>query len=144
MTLGPEETAPTERSASSDEATLLETGPDGGPQRLPVNMYETTEALVIVTPMPGVMADDVEIVIEADRLTMKAQLRTPAPKHYLMHEWDYGDYERCVPIPTLFRGKVRASLGNGQLAISIARDGDRDSGSREVVHPVMSTAGQAR
>src|SRR6059058_5619816 len=38
------------------------------PQRVPLNMYETTEALVLVLPLPGVMADDVTIDIEDDRV----------------------------------------------------------------------------
>ena len=53
---------------------------------------------------------------------LAAQLRAPAPtKHYLMHEWDYGDYERTVPLPAMFHGEVSASLGHGQLAVRVAR-----------------------
>jgi len=116
-------------------STLIEPGREGT-QRVPVNMYETDEALVIVAPMPGVMADDVEIVVEADRLTMRAQLRAPArTKNYVMHEWEYGDYERSVPLPQVFHGEVTASLGNGQLAVSVSRDGERPTGARHIVRP---------
>jgi HSP20 family protein len=115
--------------------TLIEPGREGI-QRVPVNMYETEDALVIVAPMPGVTADDVEIVVEADQLTVKAQLRSAAPgKHYVMHEWDYGGYERSVPLPKVFHGEVTASLGNGQLAVSIGREGQRPTGARHVVRP---------
>jgi HSP20 family molecular chaperone IbpA len=38
-----------------------------------------------------------------------------------MHEWDYGDYERTVPLPAMFHGEVSASLGHGQLAVRVAR-----------------------
>ena len=102
-------------------STLIEPGREGI-QRVPVNMYETDEALVVVAPMPGVTADDVEIVVEADTLTIRAELRAPAPtKNYVMHEWDYGAYERSVPLPPAFHGDVTARLGNGQLAVSIQR-----------------------
>jgi HSP20 family protein len=115
--------------------TLIEPGREGT-QRVPVNMYETEEALVIVAPMPGVIAEDVEIVVEADRLTLRAQLRAPAPnRNYVMHEWDYGAYERSVPLPQVFHGDVTASLGNGQLAVSVGRDGHRPTGARHVVRP---------
>jgi HSP20 family protein len=115
--------------------TLIEPGREGS-QRVPVNMYETDDALVIVAPMPGVTADDVEIVVEADRLTIRAQLRSSAPsKNYVMHEWDYGDYERSVPLPQVFHGEVTASLGNGQLAVSIGREGARPTGARHVITP---------
>jgi HSP20 family protein len=116
-------------------STLIEPG-RGGSQRVPVNMYETDEALVIVAPMPGVRPDDVEILVEADQLTIRAELRAPArTKSYVMHEWEYGGYERSVPLPKIFHGEVTASLGNGQLAVSVARDGDRPTGARQVVHP---------
>ena len=35
----------------------------GKPQPVPVNMYEAEEALVLVAPLPGVMADDIEVVV---------------------------------------------------------------------------------
>jgi HSP20 family protein len=114
---------------------LLNTGREGT-QRVPVNMYETDDALVIVAPMPGVTADDIEIIVEADQLTVRAQLRAPAAKkNYVMHEWDYGGYERSVPLPQVFHGDVTASLGHGQLAISVSRQGDRPTGARHVLHP---------
>lgn len=114
---------------------LIEPGREGT-QRVPVNVYETDDALVIVAPMPGVRAEDVEIVVEADQLTLRAELRSAAPsKNYVMREWDYGAYERSVPLPPVFHGEVTASLGNGQLAVSVGRAGDRPTGARHVVKP---------
>ncbi len=94
---------------------------DSEPQKVPVNMYPTTGALVVVAPLPGVMAEDVEIEIEGTRLTLRAAMRTTAPKDYIMHEWHYGPYERSVGIPGGFGGEVTASFGNGQLAVRIER-----------------------
>ncbi|MBV9411309.1 MAG: Hsp20/alpha crystallin family protein, partial [Acidimicrobiia bacterium] len=83
------------------------------PQTVPVNLYETDEALVAVAPLPGVMADDVEITVEPRRLTISAHMRTAAPKDYLRHEWHYGPYFREVEIPDDFGAQVTASFGNG-------------------------------
>ena len=91
------------------------------PQRAPVNLYETDEALVAVAALPGVMADDIEITVEPRRLTITAALRTAAPKDYLLHEWTYGPYAREVEIPDDFGAQVTASFGNGQLAIQLGR-----------------------
>lgn len=91
------------------------------PQTVPVNVYETDEALVVVAPLPGVMADDIEIAVEAGRLTITAAMRTAAPKDYLRHEWHYGPYAREVDIPEGFGAQVTASFGNGQLAIQLGR-----------------------
>ncbi|MBV8559820.1 MAG: Hsp20/alpha crystallin family protein [Acidimicrobiia bacterium] len=91
------------------------------PQTVPVNLYETDEALVAVAPLPGVMADDIEITVVPGRLRIAAAMRTAAPKDYLRHEWHYGPYERDVEIPTGFGAQVTATFGNGQLAIQLGR-----------------------
>ncbi|MBV8986755.1 MAG: Hsp20/alpha crystallin family protein [Acidimicrobiia bacterium] len=91
------------------------------PQKPPVNLYETDEALVAVAALPGVMADDIEITVEPRRLTITAAMRTAAPKQYLLHEWTYGPYAREVEIPDDFGAQVTASFGNGQLAIQLGR-----------------------
>ncbi len=91
------------------------------PQSVPVNLYETDEALVAVAPLPGVMADDIEIAVEPGRLTITAAMRTAAPKDYLRHEWHYGPYRREVEIPADFGAQIAASFGNGQLAIQLGR-----------------------
>src|SRR5947207_8272837 len=91
------------------------------PQTVPVNLYETDEALVAVAPLPGVMASDIEISVEEGRLTITAAMRTAAPKDYLRHEWHYGPYHREVEIPDDFGAQITATFGNGQLAIQLGR-----------------------
>ncbi len=96
------------------------------PQRVPVNVYETDEALVVVAPMPGVMAEDIEVRVRPGTLTISAAMRTAAPKDYLLHEWHYGPYRREVGIPDHFGGEVAASFGNGQLAVHLGRGSPHD------------------
>jgi len=91
------------------------------PQRVPVNVYETDEALVVVAPLPGVMGSDVAVTIEPSRLTIEAVMRTAAPKHYLVHEWNYGPYRREVGLPDGFGAAATAAFGNGQLAVQVSR-----------------------
>lgn len=99
-------------------------------QSVPVNMYETSGAVVIVAPLPAVTADDVTVEVRDRRLRFWAHLRSAAPREYLLNEWDYGGYEREVELPAGYGGGVEASLANGQLAIRVLR-GDR-SGRRDV------------
>lgn len=89
--------------------------------RVPVNVYESDNALVIVAPLPGVMPDDVAVTIEPGRVTITADMRSPAPKEYLLHEWHYGPFERTLDVPEGYGGDAKASFGNGQLAVSIGR-----------------------
>jgi HSP20 family molecular chaperone IbpA len=91
------------------------------PQQVPVNVFETTDALVVVAPLPAVQPDDVTIDLTPGRLRLTARLRTAAPKRYLVHEWDYGGYERELDLPAGFGGGVEASLANGQLAVRVLR-----------------------
>lgn len=106
---------------------------DYEPRRVPVNMYETDGAVVLVLPLPGVMADDIRIDIEADRVRIDAAQRTAAEKDYITHEWEYGPYERMVMVPGGFGGPASATFGNGQLAIRIER-GDAREG-KVVIEP---------
>jgi HSP20 family molecular chaperone IbpA len=90
-------------------------------QTVPVNMFETDGALVVVAPLPAVMPDDVTIELEGSMLRFWAHLRSAAPRNYLLHEWDYGCYERELQLPAGYGSGVDASLGSGQLAIRVLR-----------------------
>ena len=103
------------------------------PQRVPVNMYEAGDAVVVVAPLPAVMPEDVTITRTGRRLLVTARLRTAAPKDYLLHEWTYGAYEREVELPADFGGAVEASLANGQLAVRVLRG---DEIGEQTIHPV--------
>jgi HSP20 family molecular chaperone IbpA len=96
-------------------------------QCVPVNMYETTGALVVVAPLPAVQADDVTIELHPGSLRFWAHLRSAAPRDYLLQEWDYGGYERELDLPDGFGSGVEASLTNGQLAIRVLRGGPAQS-----------------
>lgn len=91
------------------------------PQRVPVNVYETPAALVVVAPAPAVTADDVTVEISGRTLRFFARLRSAGPREYLVHEWDYGGYEREIDLPDGFGAGVECSLANGQLAIRVLR-----------------------
>jgi HSP20 family molecular chaperone IbpA len=91
------------------------------PQQVPVNVYETSEALVIVAPVPAVQPEDVRIELRPGTLRFWAHLRSAAPREHLVKEWDYGGYERELDLPAGYGGGVDATLANGQLAIRVLR-----------------------
>jgi HSP20 family protein len=102
------------------------------PQVVPVNVYETDGALVVVAPLPAVQPSDVAIDLWPGRLRIVAHVRSAPPRTYLVHEWDYGGYERELELPAGFGAQVEASLANGQLAIRILRG---DAPERTTVVP---------
>jgi HSP20 family molecular chaperone IbpA len=92
------------------------------PVQVPVNMYEADEAYVVIAPLPGVMADDINVEIDGNTLSIYAEMRSPAIKAYMIHEWTYGPYERMVDIPVDCTGEFETSFGNGQLAVRLLRN----------------------
>jgi HSP20 family molecular chaperone IbpA len=91
------------------------------PQNVPVNVYETPNALVVLAPMPAVQAEDVTIELTPGKVRFCAELRSAGPRDYLINEWDYGNYEREVDLPSGYGGGVEASLMNGQLAVRVLK-----------------------
>lgn len=99
--------------ATADVASTME------PQRVPVNAYETPGAFVIVAPMPAVTEDDVSVELSDGAVRFWAQLRSAGPREYVIHEWEYGGFERSVELPDTYRADVEASLSNGQLVVRV-------------------------
>jgi HSP20 family molecular chaperone IbpA len=91
------------------------------PQDIPVNVYEATDALVVVAPMPAVRPEDVTIDLWPGRMRITAALRSAGPRSYLLHEWDYGGFERELDLPDGFGSGAEAMLANGQLAVRVLR-----------------------
>ena len=94
------------------------------PQAVPVNVYEATGALVVVAPFPAVRADDVRVEVHrGDPATLRfwAHVRSAPPRDFVVHEWEYGGYERELDLPPGFGSAVEATLNNGQLAVRVLR-----------------------
>jgi HSP20 family molecular chaperone IbpA len=91
------------------------------PQSVPVNVYETPGALVVLAPVPAVTATDVTVEVRPGALRFWARLRSAGPRDFLIHEWEYGCYEREIDLPAGFGRAVEATLANGQLAIRVLR-----------------------
>ena len=111
---------------------------DMRPQAVPVNMYEASGALVVVAPMPAVMPGDVTVELRPRSLRFFAHVRSSGTREYLLHEWEYGGYERQLELPAGFGGGVEAALHNGQLAVRVLRGTDL----REdcvTIHPTSSS-----
>ena len=77
---------------------------------------------MLVAPMPAVTHDDVCVELcpgEPPSLRVWAHVRSAAPRDYLLHEWEYGGYERQLELPAGYGGGVEATLKNGQLVVRV-------------------------
>ena len=90
------------------------------PQSVPVNVYETPAALVVLA-LPAGTAADVTVELRSGTLRFWARLRSAGPRDYLVHEWEYGGYEREIEFPEGYGQALEATLTNGQLAIRVLR-----------------------
>jgi HSP20 family protein len=88
-------------------------------QAVPVNVYETSGALVVIAPLPAVTPEDVTIELKGTCLRFWAHLRSSGPRDFLIHEWEYGGYEREIDLPDGWGAGIEASLTNGQLVIRV-------------------------
>ncbi len=109
---------PTQQEVADATAAVEASMP---PQRVPVNVYESPGALVIVAPLPAVTPSDVTVELSSGTLRFWAHLRSAAPRAYLVQEWHYGGYEREVVVPHGYGSGVEASLTNGQLVVRVLR-----------------------
>jgi HSP20 family molecular chaperone IbpA len=103
-------------------------------QRVPVNVYESAGAVVVVAPLPAVTVNDVTVELDRGTLRFWAHLRSAAPREYLVREWEYGGYASEIDIPDGYGSGLEASLANGQLAIRVLRG--EPSSSRISIQPV--------
>jgi HSP20 family molecular chaperone IbpA len=101
-------------STAQTEATMR-------PQSVPVNMYETSEAVVVVAPLPAVRPEDVCVEVRNGALRFWSHVRSSGNREYLLHEWEYGGYERELALPAGFGAGVEATLANGQLAVRVLK-----------------------
>ena len=95
----------------------------GEEQWVPVNMFELPEGLMILVPMPGLQANDVELTVAGNVLTLRGR-RTPGQedRDYLVKEWDYGPYGRTLELPfSVDIDHIIATLDNGVLTVNLRK-----------------------
>jgi HSP20 family protein len=91
--------------------------------RLPLDVYTTPEEIVIVSSLPGLTPEEVDIVIDGDRLTIRGELRPPLENvDYLFQERAYGPFSRTltlnVPVNT---DQAEAVFENGVLTLTLPK-----------------------
>jgi HSP20 family protein len=91
--------------------------------QLPLDAYVTDDALVLQANIPGLSANDVEVLLEGDTLTIRGELKTAAEENkYLLHERATGKFERVLTINTpIDHPKVEADFDNGVLTLTLPK-----------------------
>ena len=93
-----------------------------------VDMYQTDDELVVRASLPGIKADEVQINITGDVLTLKGEVKHEDERkekswHIREHRW--GAFERSVQLPTgVMSDKAKADFDNGILTITLPKSAE--------------------
>ncbi len=92
---------------------------------LALDVYETDEAVVVKTAVPGVDPDDIDITIQGDTLTIAGETEADEEvkgERYLRRERRYGSFSRSVALPGgILADKAEADFENGMLTLTLPK-----------------------
>jgi HSP20 family protein len=92
---------------------------------LAVDMYETDESIVVKTGIPGVKAEEIDVSVTGDTLTIKAETKQEEKverENYLRHERRVGSYCRSLTLPGgLETAKAEADYTDGVLTLTFPK-----------------------
>lgn len=90
-----------------------------------IDMYQTDEEIVVKAALPGIKADEVQINITGEVLTLKGEVKQNEEKKekaWHIREQRYGSFERSVALPTdVVADKTKAEFENGILTITLPK-----------------------
>ncbi len=106
----------------------------------PANIYESAGQVTVAIPLPGTHAENVEVLVRKDRLTVRAEARYPQEQqHYLLREWHVGTFQRELRLlRSVHADGAKALLSHGVLTVSL-HEGDW-TGPAEIHLPVAEIA----
>ncbi len=90
-----------------------------------VDVSESEREIQIVTELPGLTQEDVDVSVSDDILTLKGETRESREekeKQYHLTERSYGRFERSFQLPeTVDRERISASFENGLLTVTLPK-----------------------
>jgi len=90
-----------------------------------VDMYQTDDEVVVDATMPGIKAEDVDIQVTGDMLTIKAERKEEEERKgatYHMREQRYHSYARSLLLPAKVKAdKAVAEVKDGVLHLTLPK-----------------------
>lgn len=90
-----------------------------------VDMYQTDNEVVVKAALPGIKADEVQINVTGEVLTLKGETKQESEtkeKAYHIREQRWGTFERSLILPTeVVADKAKADFENGILTITLPK-----------------------
>jgi HSP20 family protein len=106
-----------------------------------VNIMEREDQIIITADLPGLKAEDVEVTIENNVLTLKGERtfeEAAEGETYHRVERCYGSFERSFSVPnTVDPKKIEARFVNGEMTVTLPK---RDESKPRSVKVKVATA----
>lgn len=91
----------------------------------PVDVHETADDIVVTASLPGVKAEDVDITITGQSLTIKGEFKADEKverDQYLYRERRHGTFSRQLQLPVWVQGEhAEATFTDGVLTLRIPK-----------------------
>jgi HSP20 family protein len=105
--------------------------PERGPRPLrgewapPVDIAETENEIVVKAEVPGMSAEDLNVTIQGDLLTIQGEKKSETEekgRNYHRVERTFGTFTRTITLPTEVEGdKVEATYENGVIELHLPK-----------------------
>jgi HSP20 family protein len=90
-----------------------------------IDMYQTDNEVVVKASIPGLKAEEVQINVTGDMLTIKGEVKQEEERKdraWHIREHHFGSFERSIALPTDVKGdKAEAVFENGILTVSLPK-----------------------
>ena len=110
----------------------------GGENGLSMNVdySETDKDILISAEVPGVKAEDIDVSLHGDRLTIKAEKkseRDEEKENYHISERSYGSYARTFTVPEgVDPEAVKADIKDGVLKLTIPKPAEAQTRAQKI------------
>ena len=98
---------------------------DNGWSTPAVDMYQTDDEVVVKAALPGFKADEVQINVTGDLLTIRGERKSDEEqkeKSWHIHEHRWNSFERSITLPSdVVSERADASFENGILTIKLPK-----------------------
>jgi len=94
-------------------------------EAIPLDVVERDDAYEVRAAVPGVKPEDVEVVVQGERVTIRAEHRADEERrdeNWLMREHRYGGLQRSITLPTPVRSDTaEARIEHGILVLRLPK-----------------------
>jgi HSP20 family protein len=96
-----------------------------GVDTLAVDMYETDDAVIVKTAVPGIKPEELDVSVTGDTLTIKGETSAEEEikeENYIRRERRYGAFSRSLALPvSVVADKAGADFQNGVLTLTLPK-----------------------